>query len=524
MKNATTTPRSSDCAASGHSISKDLIEPWDQHNQALVANVHPVDWVNPLPAPRYNLVVIGAGTAGLVAAAGAAGLGAKVALIERHLMGGDCLNVGCVPSKCVIRSSRVVADIRAADQFGIKVPSGVEVDFAAVMERMRTLRANISHHDSAERFSGLGVDVFLGQASFSGPDTITVGGRALRFKRAVIATGARAVQPPIPGLKEAGFLTNETVFNLTTRPGRLAVIGGGPIGCELAQAFRRLGSEVVLFHKHAHLLDREDADAAEIVQAVFKREGIQLVLQSTLKRVDRQGAEKTLHYEAGGKAGSVSVDEILAGAGRAPNVEGLNLEGVGVQYDPRKGVLVNDRLQTTNPRIYAAGDICMDWKFTHAADFAARIVIQNALFLGRKRLSALTMPWTTYTDPEIAHVGWYEQDARGRGIEVDTYARGLGEVDRAILDGETEGFVKVHVKKGTDQILGATIVARHAGEMISEISVAMAGRLGLGKLASVIHPYPTQADAIRQTGDAYNRTRLTPTVQKLFKRWLAWTR
>ena len=218
------------------------------------------------------------------------------------------------------------------------------------------------------------------------------------------------------------------------------------------------------------------------------------------------------------------MDEILAGAGRAPNIEGLNLEAVGVQYDPRKGVLVNDCLQTTNPRIYAAGDVCMAWKFTHAADFAARIVIQNTLFLGRKKVTALTMPWCTYTDPEIAHVGLYERDARARGMEVDTYVREFKEVDRAVLDGEEDGFVKFHVKKGHDEILGATIVARHAGEMISEVSVAMAARVGLGKLASVIHPYPTQAEAIRQCGDAYNRTRLTPTVKKWMGRWLAWQR
>ena len=341
---------------------------------------------------------------------------------------------------------------------------------------------------------------------------------------AVIATGARAQQPPIPGLAEAGYLTNETVFNLTQCPARLAVIGGGPIGCELAQAFQRLGSQVSLFHKNAHLLDREDMDAAAIVQSAFIREGVAVRLNARITRVERNGGEKRVCYEAQGKEEAIVVDEILAGAGRAPNVEGLNLETVGVQYDPRKGVLVNDRLQTTNPGIYAAGDICLAWKFTHAADFSARIVIQNALFLGRKKASALTMPWCTYTDPEIAHVGLYERDARERGLEVDTYVREFKDVDRAVLDGEKDGFVKLHVRKGRDEILGATIVARHAGEMISEISVAMAARLGLGRLASVIHPYPTQAEAIRQCGDAYNRTRLTPTVKKWMSRWLAWQR
>ncbi|MGE0821605.1 MAG: mercuric reductase [Candidatus Binatia bacterium] len=501
------------------------VYPPDKHNQQLVANVHPTDWTNPDPAPRYNLVVIGAGTAGLVTAAGAAGLGAKVALIERHLMGGDCLNVGCVPSKCVIRSSRVVGDIRDAERFGVRIHGETEVDFGAVMERMRRLRAGISHHDSAHRFhQELGVDIFLGNGHFSGPATVQVGEKTLRFKRAVIATGARAVEPSIPGLAEAGFLTNETVFSLTERPQRLAVIGGGPIGCELAQAFQRLGSEVILFHNASHLLNREDADAAEIVQQTFLREGVRLVLNAEVTKVETTANEKKLHFTSQGKVDSFIVDEILVGAGRVPNVDGLNLEAVGVQYDKKRGVVVNDQLQTTNPRIYAAGDICMDWKFTHAADFAARIIIQNTLFRGHKKLSALTMPWCTYTDPEIAHVGLYEHEAHQKGIEIDTFTVSMNQVDRAIADGEENGFVKVHVKKGTDQILGATIVARHAGEMISEVTLAIVGKVGVQTLASVIHPYPTQAEAIRKVGDLYNRTRLTPFVKKVFNKWLAWTR
>ena len=500
-----------------------IVKPADAHNTRLLSYLHPPDWQNPTPAPSYNLVVIGAGTAGLVTAAGAAGLGAKVALIERSLLGGDCLNVGCVPSKAVIRCARAAFDVRDSGRFG--VPTGrAEPDFSAVMERMRKLRADLSPHDSAQRFASLGVDVFLGEAHFAGADKVEIGGQTLRFKRAVIATGARALQPPIPGLAEAGYLTNETVFNLTQCPPRLAVIGGGPIGCELAQAFQRLGSQVSLFHKNAHLLDREDMEAAAIVQKAFVHEGITTLLNAKIVRVERNGAGKVIWYESDGKEQSVAVDEILIGTGRSPNVEGLNLEAVGVEYDRRKGVVVNDRLQTTNPRIYAAGDVCLDWKFTHAADFSARIVIQNALFLGRKKASSLTMPWCTYTDPEIAHVGLYEHDARVRGVELDTYVREFKEVDRAVLDGEEEGFVKFHVRKGRDEILGATIVARHAGEMISEISVAMAAGIGLGKLASVIHPYPTQAEALRQCGDAYNRTRLTPEVKKWMGRWLAWQR
>lgn len=501
------------------------ISPMDVHNQRLVSYLHPPDWVNPQPVSRYNLVVIGAGPAGLIVAAGAAGLGAKVALVEKHLMGGDCLNVGCVPSKCLIRSSVVVANIRDAKRFGIGVPDNIEVDFAAVMERLRRLRAGISDVDSAQRYQEkLGVDVFLGAGRFSSDDTIEVAGKTLRFKKAVIATGARALQPQIPGIEEAGYLTNETVFNLTEQPKRLAIIGGGPIGSELAQAFQRLGSEVVLLHKNAHILDREDTDAAEIVQQAFIREGIQLILQSKIKRIERTNAGKVIYYQSHNQEDAITVDEILVSAGRSPNVETLNLEAVGVKYDTKSGVFVNDNLQTSNPRIYAAGDVCMNWKFTHAADFAARIVIQNTLFLGRKKLSALTMPWCTYTDPEIAHVGMYEQEAKEKGIEINTFFIPFSQIDRAVTDGEEEGFVKIHVKKGSDKILGATIVARNAGEMISEITLAMVNNIGLGKIASVIHPYPTQADAIRKAADAYNRTRLTPFVKKLFSQWLTWTR
>lgn len=496
----------------------DTIEvlPKDEYNATLVSRVHPPDWVNPEPASRYHLVVIGAGTAGLVTAAGAAGLGASVALVERHLMGGDCLNVGCVPSKSIIRASRAYADVRDAHLFGVRVP--------AVMERMRRIRARISEHDSAWRFRELGVAVFLGEARFASRDTIEVGGKTLRFKKAVIATGARPAVPPIEGLAEAGYLTNETVFSLTQRPERLAVIGGGPIGCELAQAFCRLGSEVILIEMASQLLIREDADAAAILTEALRRDGVHVRLNTRVKRVTVSGRKKLIHLESNGEGEIIAVDEILVGVGRAPNVEGLNLEIAGVQYDRRKGIAVNDRLQTSNPRIYAVGDVCMRYKFTHAADAAARIVIQNALFLGRKKLSALTIPWCTYTDPEIAHVGISEREAGERGIAVNAFVIPLSEVDRAIADGEEEGFVKILVRKGTDRILGATIVARHAGEMINEITLAMVKNIGLASLSSVIHPYPTQAEAIRKAADAYQRTRLTPGVKKLLRRWLAWTR
>jgi pyruvate/2-oxoglutarate dehydrogenase complex dihydrolipoamide dehydrogenase (E3) component len=498
--------------------------PKDENNGRLVANVHPPDWVNPEPAPRYNLVVIGAGTAGLVTAAGAAGLGAKVALVERDLLGGDCLNVGCVPSKALIRSARAAAQVRDADRFGIRVPPGARVDFPAVMERMRRLRAGISPHDSAARFRSLGVDVFLGQAAFTGPDTIDVGGKILRFRRAVIATGARAHHPPVPGLAEAGFLTNENVFSLTELPPRLAVVGAGPIGCELAQSFARFGSRVHLLANHSQILPREDRDAAQLVEKALRRDGLELTLNCQIDRVEKRGHEKVVQLTTTRGKQEIVVDEILVGAGRVPNVEGLNLEAVNVRYDRREGVSVNDRLQTSNPSIYAAGDICSRYKFTHAADAAARIVIQNALFKGRAKASALNIPWCTYTAPEVAHVGLYEDEAKGRGIAFRTFTQEFGDVDRAVLDGEAEGFVKVLIGSKGDKILGATIVAAHAGDMISQLTLAMVGGLGLGTIAKTIYPYPTQAEAIKKLGDAYNRTRLTPTVKWLFEKWLSWSR
>lgn len=501
------------------------LHPDDHHNQKHLSYVHPADWVNPEPKPKYNMVVIGGGPAGLIVAAAASGLGAKVALIERHLLGGDCLNVGCVPSKTLIASSRAAAAFKDTARFGVTSPGGPQVDFATVMERIREVRASISHVDSAKRYTEeLGVDVFIGSAEFTGTDTVRVGDATLHFRRACIATGARAAELPIPGLAEATYLTNETVFELTQQPKRLAVIGSGPIGCELAQAFQNLGTEVTIIETAPQVLIREDPDAAAVVQAQLIKDGITLKLGADTKRVTRDGLEKVLHIEIGGRPQEVRVDEILLGVGRQPNVDGLNLEAASVHYDPPKGVTVNDYLQTSNPKIYAAGDICMDWKFTHAADWAARIVIQNALFsvagLGRRKLSSLIMPWCTYTHPEIAHVGFYEQDCKDRGVEFDTWIQPMHDVDRAIADGDTEGFVKVLTKKGSDTILGATIVASHAGDLITQITLAMKNELGLGDIAATIHPYPTQAEAIRKIGDQYNKTQVTPKVKRWLERWM----
>jgi pyruvate/2-oxoglutarate dehydrogenase complex dihydrolipoamide dehydrogenase (E3) component len=500
------------------------LQPYDQFNQELEANVHPPNWVNPKPSGRYNLVVIGAGTAGLVSAIGAAGLGAKVALIERELMGGDCLNVGCVPSKALISAARIAAGVRDADQFGVRVPEGNDVDFPKVMERMRRLRSGISSHDSAKRFRDAGIDVFIGSGRFTDRRTIEVDRQPLRFKKAVVATGARAAELAIAGFADVGVLTNESVFSLTQLPRRLAVIGGGPIGCEMAQCFARFGSEVTQIEKADHILPREESEAALVVQEAMKRDGVRFLLNANTVQMHRRGDEKVVVIMQDGKEQEVVCDEVLAGIGRAPNVEGMGLENAGIQFDLRGGIEVNDRLQTTNRNVYAAGDVASKYKFTHAADFMARIVIQNALFLGRGKVSRLVIPWATYTSPELAHVGVNPQQTSQQGIEIDTYTVQLADVDRAILEEETEGFVRVHVRKGSDRIVGATIVATNAGDLISEITLAMKNGIGLKDIGSTIHPYPTQGEAIRRLGDQFNRTRLTPTVAALMRNWLRWTR
>jgi len=520
-----------DSVGAGHSGMEENYEPTsfdemlsvdDPHDQRLLQNCRPAGWSNPNPAKKYNLVVIGAGAAGLVSAAGAAGLGAKVALIERNLMGGDCLNVGCVPSKAMLRAARAAHEIPNGE-FGVTLSGGAETNFSTVMERMRRLRAGISDHDSVERFAGLGVDVFIGQGRLVERSAIAVDGRQLHFDRAVIATGARAAVPRIPGLRETGFCTNETIFNLTQLPRRLAVIGAGPLGCELAQCFARLGSEVTLITDGARILPREDADAADIVRRQMEKDGARIVTGATVQRAEIQNDSKALALLAGDRSHEVLCDSILVAVGRRPNLENLGLEAAGIRFSGN-GIEVDERLRTSNRRVFAAGDVCSRFKFTHAADAMARIVIANALFLARRKATDLVIPWCTYTDPEIAHVGFYEKDARAAGFDVATLTQEMSGVDRALLDGETEGFARVHYDKKSERILGGTIVARHAGEMLGELTLAMVAGRKLDVLSSTIHSYPTQAEALRKIGDAYMKTKLTPTVKKIFARWLAWRR
>lgn len=493
------------------------VRPYDVHNRRLHGNVHPPEWINPRATGKYQLVVIGAGTAGLVTAAIAAALGARVALVERALMGGDCLNVGCVPSKALIRAARGwQAAIAAEDRFGGPAASG-EGDFAQVMERMRGIRAGISEHDSASRFSGLGVDVFLGSACFTGEDTVRVGDQTLRFRRAVIATGSRPSVPLVPGLPEAGYLTNETIFSLTEQPRELVVIGGGPIGCEMAQAFARFGSRVTLLETGNRVLSHDDADAARVVEQALRDDGVDLVTDAQVTAVEREGERRTVRYRRGTESRSVAGDQLLVAAGRVPNVEGLGLEAAGVRFSEKSGPEMDARLQTTNRRIYAVGDVSSSYPFTHVADAQARMVVRNALFFGRSKVDDLVIPWCTYTSPELAHVGLSAQEVRNRSDDVDTITIPLAEVDRARLDGETDGFFRVHLKRGSDKILAATLVAEHAGEIISQVTQAMTTGAGLGELGNVIFPYPTQAEVIRKAADQWRRRRLTPLAQRVFR-------
>jgi pyruvate/2-oxoglutarate dehydrogenase complex dihydrolipoamide dehydrogenase (E3) component len=391
-------------------------------------------------------------------------------------------------------------------------------DFGEAMARMRRLRAGLSRVDGAPRYRDLGVDVFLGEGRFTGRDTVIVGGRTLRFRRAVIATGARPAVPPIPGLETTGYLTNETIFGLTELPRRLTIIGAGPIGCELAQAFASLGSAVTVIDKGAQILPREDADAARIVERAMESHGVRLLHGATVVRAEARGGERAIRVQITGRTEEIASDELLVATGRAPNVEGLDLEAAGVAYTHR-GVGVNDRLRTSNPHIFAVGDICSKYQFTHSADATARLVVANALFfgLGGGKVSTLVMPWTTYTTPEVAHVGMTEADAMATGLRVQTITVPLHDVDRAVLDSQEDGFLRVHLKEGTDRILGATLVAEHAGDMIGEITLAITAGVGLRKIGSTIHPYPTQAEVFRKAADAWRRTKLTPSAKRAFR-------
>lgn len=478
-------------------------------------------WRNPDPRGPYHLLIVGAGPAGLLAAKAASRRGAKVALIESNLLGGTCLNKGCIPSKTLIRTSRLYREMRDAEHFGGRPPGGIAVDFPVVMERVRRIRARLGEGDSAERLTAMGIDVHFGEARFAGPDSVTVGAKVLRFRKALVATGARPVRPPIPGLEEAGYMTYENVFDLSECPKRLLVIGGGPVGCELAQAFARLGSRVTLVQDDPMFLGHEERDAAQLLSDALARDGIEIHLDTQTTRVNMVGKDKVAELANDDTKRTVAVDSILVGVGTVPNVERLDLEAAGVAYDQTAGIPVDDFLRTSNPRIFAAGDVCAGNKFPHIESAAGRIVVANALFLGRQRLSAEAIPWCTFTDPEIAHVGMYVTQARQKNIPIKTLTVLMHEVDRAITDGEEDGFVKLHVREGSGKILGATVVASHAGDLINEISLAMSAGLDLRALARVNQPYPTQSQAIKMAAAAYVGSRRRSIGTWLMTKWLS---
>ena len=467
-------------------------------------------------------MVIGGGTAGLVSAVGAAGLGARAAIVECHQLGGDCLNTGCVPSKALLRTARAVGELRRAGGLGLRT-TGMELDFSEVMTRMRQRRASLAVNDSAERLSRLGIDVFFGEASFKSAREIAVGSATLRFTRAVIATGSRPSSPTIQGLADTPYLTNESVFDLTERPARLLVVGGGPIGCELAQAFARFGGQVTLFDQADRLLTNDDADASHLVQGALTRDGVQIALGAGITSLSHRDGKTFVQFRRGpeGPLEEAIGDRLLIATGRTPNVDGLNLSRAGVDAGP-EGVVVDDRLRTGNRRVYAAGDVCSRFRFTHVADATARLVIQNALFFGRRKASALTVPWCTYTEPEVAHIGLSAEDANTRRPAVQTITVPLSDVDRAVLDDETEGFVRVHHERG--RLLGGTIVAAHAGDLIGQMGAAISRGATLSDLAATVYPYPTQAEALRKAGDSYRRTLLTPRVRRVFEWYFRVTR
>lgn len=472
--------------------------------------VRPAIWQNPVPRDFYDFAVVGAGPAGLVAAESAARLGFKVALIERNRIGGNSLNLGSIPSKSIIATARTFAAKRKAEETGAPLPIEPTLNFGEVMARMRRVRTRVSEHHSVEKLGGLGIDIFFGAARFEGTDTLRIAETTLRFKKALIATGARPRSPNIPGLDDIGYLTSATIFGITALPRRLAVIGGGPLGCEMAQAFCRLGSHVTIVQNDPKFLPREERDAAEILSRSMARDGVVIRLNTTVVGARAAKGAKMLETVDNDVKSDVEVDEVLLSIGRVPNVEELNVEAAGISLDGDQGVEVDDFLCTTNPNVYAAGDVCMELKFTHAAEAAGKIAVQNALEQAQKRQSDLKIPWCTYCDPEIAHIGAHVWKARQQSIPIKSFTVMMHDVDRAITDGQNLGFVKIHVEEGTDKILGATIVASRASELINEMSVIMSTGVGMNDLANVVHTYPAESGGIVLAALAWVRNHMGP--------------
>ncbi len=468
-----------------------------------------------MTASEHDLIAVGGGTAGLVSAAGAAYLGARPALVERAALGGDCLWTGCVPSKALLASARLAHAMRDAASLGLRGAAPAEVS-SSVMERMREARARVAHHDDPERFRKMGVHVHFGAARFVGPDALDVEGVGrIKSKRIIVATGARPAVPPVPGLEEAGYQTHETVFDLDSHPRRVGILGAGPIGLEFAQIFGRLGSEVVVLEMLDRILPAEDADVADALLGILSREGITVELGSKAVRVQAEGAKKVIVTEEGRR---FAVDEILVATGRRPNTEALDLERAGIERDG-SAIRVDSALRTTNRGVWAAGDVTGGLQFTHVADYMAKKALRNALLPLSARVDYSYIPWVTYTDPEVAHVGLGEEEATRRGATTYTYP--FDDLDRAITDAQTLGFVKISAdRKG--RIVGATVLGHGAGELLQPVVLAMTHGLPLSKVAGTIFPYPTMAEGILRTANAYQRTRLEGPAGRILKKVVSW--
>ncbi|WP_425260042.1 FAD-dependent oxidoreductase [Rubrivivax sp. RP6-9] len=486
-------------------------------------------WDRPARFDR-NLVVIGAGAGGLVSAYIAAAVKAKVTLVEGHKMGGDCLNYGCVPSKALIRSAKLMHALRHAADFGVR-DAGGRLDFAAVMARIRQVVQTIEPHDSVERYTELGVEVLQGHARITSPWTVQVtlaDGRqqTLTTRGIVVATGASPFVPPIPGLQEAGFLTSDTVWDLQALPRRLVVLGGGPIGCELAQSFARLGAQVTQVEMAPRVMGREDPEVSDLVAAALRADGVTLLTGHEAVRVQQVGGERQLVARAEGREHTIAFDALLCAVGRSPRVTGFGLEELGIPLTPRKTIATNAWLQTVYPNIYAVGDVAGPFQFTHTAAHQAWYAAVNALFGRFRRFAAdySVIPWATFTDPEVARVGLSETEAQAQGIAVEVTRYGIDDLDRAIADGTAHGFVKVLTVPGKDKILGVTIVGTHAGDLLAEYVLAMKHGLGLNKILGTIHTYPTLAEANKYAAGAWKRAHAPQGLLRWVQRYHSWER
>ena len=473
----------------------------------------------------YNLVVIGGGSAGLVSAYIAAAVKAKVALVERHKMGGDCLNTGCVPSKALIRSAKMLAYADRAEAFGFKRTT-VEFDFADVMERVQRVIHKVEPHDSIERYSGLGVECVTGNATIRSPYEVEVDGRVLTTRAIIVATGARPMVPKLPGLDGSEFHTSDTIWNLRERPERLVVLGGGPIGCELAQSFQRLGSKVTLIQRGARIMPREDEEISQMARERFEREGMRVLTGHAAKRIEESDGERAVLCEHEGEEIRVPYDQLLIALGRQANVTGFGLEELGVTLAPRGSVEADPFLRTNFPNIYVCGDVTGPYQFTHTAAHQAWYASVNALFSPFKkfRVDYSVIPWATYTDPEVARVGLNELEANERGIPYEVTTYGIDDLDRAIADEEDHGLVKVLTVPGKDRILGVTIAGSHAGDLIAEFVTAMKHGLGLNKILGTIHIYPTLAEANKYVAGNWKKAHKPEGVLRMVERFHAWRR